>query len=248
MNGVSLDDGFPHSEESLAVRINALFADQSITAKVENDSLLIQSFSGQDLTLSRIGGEVGDRILVRSINDGPLMRTRINPGDEVVAGGRIELVTDKNTTINSSGGLFSGAVAKSMAVFTAYPLTISGVAAVGDRFEITGDGDGQGDNRNALSLQNLKGLNLLNDNNMTFLEFYQSLMTELGSQTQLAEVSQASAKLLLEQSQSRRESVAGVNLDEEAARLIEFQHAYSASAQVITIARDIFQTLLGVFK
>ena len=248
LNGVSLDDGFPHSEESLAVRINALFADQSITAKVENDSLLIQSFSGQDLTLSRIGGEVGDRILVRSINDGPLMRTRVNPGDEVVAGGRIELVTDKNTTINSSGGLFSGAVAKSVAVFTAYPLTISGVAAAGDRFEITGDGDGQGDNRNALSLQNLKGLNLLNDNNMTFLEFYQSLMTELGSQTQLAEVSQASAKLLLEQSQSRRESVAGVNLDEEAARLIEFQHAYSASAQVITTARDIFQTLLGVFK
>ncbi|HCH20869.1 MAG TPA: hypothetical protein DEX33_05635 [Cellvibrionales bacterium] len=83
---------------------------------------------------------------------------------------------------------------------------------------------------------------------MTFLEFYQSLMTELGSQTQLAEVSQASAKLLLEQSQSRRESVAGVNLDEEAARLIEFQHAYSASAQVISTARDIFQTLAGVFK
>lgn len=248
LNGVSLDDGFPHSEESLAVRINALFADQSITAKVENGSLLIQSFSGQDLTLSRIGGEVGDRILVRSINDGPLMRTRVNPGDEVVAGGRIELITHKNTTINSSGGLFSGAVAKSMAVFTGYPLTISGVAAAGDRFEITGDGDGQGDNRNALSLQNLKGLNLLNDNNMTFLEFYQSLMTQLGSQTQLAEVNQASAKLLLEQSQSRRESVAGVNLDEEAARLIEFQHAYSASAQVITTARDIFQTLLGVFK
>ena len=54
-------------------------------------------------------------------------------------------------------------------------------------------------------------------------------------------MSQASAKLLLEQSQSRRESVAGVNLDEEAARLIEFQHAYSASAQVITTARDIFK-------
>ncbi|MEE3240630.1 MAG: flagellar basal body rod C-terminal domain-containing protein, partial [Pseudomonadota bacterium] len=165
-----------------------------------------------------------------------------------VVGGRIELVTDKNVTINSSGGIFSGAVAKPMAVFSGYPLTISGVASVGDRFEITDDGNGQGDNRNALSLQDLKGLDLLNDNSMTFIEFYRSLITELGSQTQLAEVSQASAKLLLEQSQSRRESVAGVNLDEEAARLIEFQHAYSASAQVINTARDIFQTLLGVFK
>ena len=143
LNGVSLDDGFPHSEESLAVRINALFADQSITAKVENGNLLIQSFSGQDLTLSRIGGGVGDQIIVASINNGPPIGVPVTPGDEVVAGGRIELVTDKNTTINSSGGLFSGAVAKSVAVFTAYPLTISGVAAAGDRFEITGDGDGQ---------------------------------------------------------------------------------------------------------
>ena len=38
-----------------------------------------------------------------------------------------------------------------------YPLTISGVASAGDRFEITDDGNGQGDNRNALSLQDLRG-------------------------------------------------------------------------------------------
>ncbi|MAV75713.1 MAG: flagellar hook-associated protein FlgK [Cellvibrionales bacterium] len=248
LNGVNLNDSLPHTNESLAVSINTLFAGQSIAAKVENGNLLIQSFSGQDLLLSRLGGGAGDQIIVGSINNGPPIGAQVTPGDEVGAGGRVELITDKNTTINSSGGLFSDVVAKSMAVFAGYPLTISGVAAAGDRFEITGDGDGQGDNRNALSMVDLKGLELLNDYSTTFLEFYRSLMTELGSQTQLAEVSQASAKLLLEQSQSRRESVAGVNLDEEAARLIEFQHAYSASAQVINTARDIFQTLLGVFK
>ena len=249
LNGVGLNDGSAKTVEALAVLINTIFIGQSINAKVDDGGyLLIQSFNGKDLTLSRLGGEVDDQLLVRSINGGSSINVSVNPGEEIVVGGRIELVTDKNTTINSSGGLFSGAVAKSMAVSAGYPLNISGEAAAGDRFEITGDGDGQGDNRNALSLQNLKDLNLLNNNGMNFLEFYRSLMTELGSQTQLAEVNQASAKLLLEQSQSRRESVAGVNLDEEAARLIEFQHAYSASAQVINTARDIFQTLLGVFK
>ena len=248
LNGVNLNDILPHTNESLAVSINTLFDGQSITAKVENGNLVIQSYSGQDLLLSRLGGGVGDQIIVDSINNGPPIGAQVTPGDEVSAGGRIELITEKNTTINSSGGLFTDAVAKPMAVFSGYPLNISGDAVAGDRFEITSDGDGQGDNRNALSLQSLKGLNLLNNNNKTVLEFYRSLMTELGSQTQLAEVSQTSAKLLLDQSQSRRESVAGVNLDEEAARLIEFQHAYSASAQVIDTARDIFQTLLGVFK
>ena len=51
---------------------------------------------------------------------------KVNPGDEIVVGGRIELVTDKNVTINSSGGIFSGAVAKPMAVSAGYPLNISG--------------------------------------------------------------------------------------------------------------------------
>lgn len=248
LNGVSLDNGLKHTNESLAVRINALFFKQSISAKIVDGDLQIQSFTGKDLKFSRVGGEIDDSVLIRSVNGVLLGSTFTNPGQEAVAGGVVDLVTDKNTSIKSSGGLFSIAAARPVNVFAGYPLTITGAAAAGDRFEINSDGDGQGDNRNALSLQNLQELTLLNDNSMTFLEVYRSLMTELGSQTQLAEVNQTSAKLLLEQSQSRRESIAGVNLDEEAARLIEFQHAYSASAQVITTARDIFQTLLGVFK
>ncbi|MEE3239666.1 MAG: flagellar hook-associated protein FlgK, partial [Pseudomonadota bacterium] len=129
LNGVSLDDVLPHNNERLAYRINTLFSDQSVIAKIENGDLLIQSFRGQDLTLSRIDGEIDDQVIVKSINKGSSINVQVNPGDEVVVGGRIELVTDKNVTINSSGGIFSGAVAKPMAVFSGYPLTISGVAS-----------------------------------------------------------------------------------------------------------------------
>ncbi|MNO73218.1 Flagellar hook-associated protein 1 [compost metagenome] len=59
--------------------------------------------------------------------------------------------------------------------------------------------------------------------------------------------SDASATVL-KQAQDSRDSLSGVSLDEEAANLIQFQQYYNASAQVIQIARSLFDTLLGSFR
>jgi flagellar hook-associated protein 1 FlgK len=42
-----------------------------------------------------------------------------------------------------------------------------------------------------------------------------------------------------------RDSVSGVNLDEEAANLLRYQQAYQAAAQMIQVANTLFQTLLN---
>jgi flagellar hook-associated protein 1 FlgK len=42
----------------------------------------------------------------------------------------------------------------------------------------------------------------------------------------------------------KRDSISGVNLDEEAAKLVQFQQAYQASAQLIRAAQTIFDSLL----
>jgi flagellar hook-associated protein 1 FlgK len=49
----------------------------------------------------------------------------------------------------------------------------------------------------------------------------------------------------LSQAQEVRDTVSGVNLDEEAANLLRFQQAYQAIAQVISAAETTFQTLLN---
>jgi len=54
--------------------------------------------------------------------------------------------------------------------------------------------------------------------------------------------------VLLRNTQNSVSSTSGVNLDEEASRLIQFELAYNASAQVIQVARDIFDTLIGTFR
>jgi flagellar hook-associated protein 1 FlgK len=47
---------------------------------------------------------------------------------------------------------------------------------------------------------------------------------------------------------SNQQSHVGVNLDEEAAKLLQYQQAYQAAARVIAVSDEMFQTLLGAFR
>ena len=60
--------------------------------------------------------------------------------------------------------------------------------------------------------------------------------------------SMSAAEAKLTQSTNTYNSEAGVSLDEEAANLIRFQQAYAASAQIITAARAVFDSLLSAAR
>ena len=47
---------------------------------------------------------------------------------------------------------------------------------------------------------------------------------------------------------AERESVSGVNLDEEAANMLRYQQAYAASAQIISVANSLFDTLINAVR
>lgn len=80
---------------------------------------------------------------------------------------------------------------------------------------------------------------------MTFSEAFIATITDVGTTVSILKVSNTAAEAKLTQSQEQYQSVAGVNLDEEASNLIRYQQAYAASAQVITAARDTFDALLS---
>ena len=63
-----------------------------------------------------------------------------------------------------------------------------------------------------------------------------------------AELNGQAQQRLLDQAMAARESVSGVNLDEEAANLIRYQQAYQAAAQVVTVANSLFDTLLNAVR
>ncbi|MBD3619599.1 MAG: flagellar hook-associated protein FlgK [Chromatiales bacterium] len=126
---------------------------------------------------------------------------------------------------------------------------ITGTPQDGDVFSFTDNTGGVGDNRNALALVALQNTNTLGANatgtpSASFGEAYNELVSDVGTRTRSAEIASNAQKGLLDQAQSRREAVSGVNLDEEAANLLRFQQAYQAAAQIISIANQNFQTLI----
>jgi flagellar hook-associated protein 1 len=57
----------------------------------------------------------------------------------------------------------------------------------------------------------------------------------------------AANKSVMQVLNDRRESVSGVNLDEEAANMVKFQQLYAASSKIIQTGNQMFDTLLAMF-
>ncbi len=138
-----------------------------------------------------------------------------------------------------------------------FDFNIDGTAATGDVFTIEFNTGGFDDNRNGLELAKLPSQELVRqnvvttataDNLKTFNEAYAGLVTEIGVIANQAKTNGAAFEALAEQSEAWFESMSGVNLDEEAANLLRFQQSYSASAQIITTARTVFDTLLSATR
>lgn len=129
-----------------------------------------------------------------------------------------------------------------------FQFEISGNPRPGDAFSIGYNTNGISDNRNAEFLAGLGTKNTLNNGSQSFSEGYANLVGEIGVKTRQSQLDKNSGETLLEQSSNQRESVSGVNLDEEAGRLIQYQAAYNASAQVMSVAQDLFNTLLQTFR
>lgn len=105
-----------------------------------------------------------------------------------------------------------------------------------------------GDNANALAMANLEQTKTLLGGTANFSEGYGQLVAHVGTLTHAAEVSSSAQNVLLKQATASREAVSGVNLDEEAANLIKFQNAYQASAKVVSVVNNLFDTLIGAVR
>lgn len=107
---------------------------------------------------------------------------------------------------------------------------------------------GPGDNTNARILADLQNANTLMGGKATFQKTYTHLVGDVSTRTHAADIQSSAQKLLLDHATAERESVSGVNLDEEAANLVNFQQAYQASAQLIATAGETFNALLGALR
>jgi len=105
-----------------------------------------------------------------------------------------------------------------------------------------------GDNRNALALVNLQSTTFPALGGLTLQDSFLSLVGDVGSQVQNAQTQSDFQQQLLTQAQARRDSVSGVNTDEEMIKLIEFQRAFESSALLIRTADQMYQSLVDMVQ
>ncbi len=105
-----------------------------------------------------------------------------------------------------------------------------------------------GDNRNALALVGLRSASVAALGGQTLENGFLALIGTVGSQVDSAQARFEFQQDLLSQTQARRESASGVNVDEEMIHLIQFQRAFEASSLLVRTSDAMYQTLLDMVK
>ena len=103
-----------------------------------------------------------------------------------------------------------------------------------------------GDGSNAVDIANLQSQAILNGGTATFNEYYNALVSDVGSEVNQIDAYYQHQFNMLTQLENYRESISGVSLDEEMVNLIKFQSAYDASAKLITTTDELIQTVLNM--
>jgi len=222
--GASIDAGTVYDNTVLTLD------DYEIRFTAANTFEIYNVTDGTQAMTARIGGSVD--------NDGSFT---YNDGDDIEFEG-IRLVITDGGSGPAAGDIFTidstKDAAKNMKV---NPVLASDENKIAASEESAGD-----DNLNALAIAALRDGKYMNNNTTNFSGYYNGLVGEVG-----VDVSSSSRALLYKQTMvdqltTRKESISGVNLDEEMANMIRYQQAFTAAARMINVVNDMLDELLNV--
>lgn len=228
-----------------SINSNATLTGQGITASSDGTKITVRSSTGQDLSFTVGGGTAGDSIDVTDAKGTTVTVSGSAAPPTATIGGRIDLEMAANVQMTVAGGtnVFSTSPWPTSA-FKGIEVAVTGQPKAGDKFYVQYNTDGSADNRNLLKLIDKQSAKLLNNGTSSITGNYNSLVEYVGGKTQETSLSKDAAESLFNSAKDERDKLSGVNVDEEAAKLVQFQNAYQASAQLINVARTLFNSLL----
>ena len=103
-----------------------------------------------------------------------------------------------------------------------------------------------GDNQVALAIAKLQNQPTMRDETVTFGEYYNSILGDIGLKVQRNQVEKAQQDNMVQQFREIRSSISAVNMDEELADMIQHQKAYEASARYVSTVDEMMQTLINM--
>lgn len=130
--------------------------------------------------------------------------------------------------------------------FAGISFTISGTPQNGDTFVIAKNTNGVSDNRNALLLAQMQTGKTMAGNTASFSTIYAQMVSSAGNKGSEVQTVLSAQTTLLTEAEDARDSVSGVNVDEEAVKLLEYQQSYQAAAKMLQIASELFDSILAI--
>ncbi|TAL20209.1 MAG: flagellar hook-associated protein FlgK, partial [Aquabacterium sp.] len=137
-----------------------------------------------------------------------------------------------------------------------FELNLSGVPKTNDTVTVAPTQFPNANNGNARALLNLRDEDIIGrvqtlsgtTPGLSASSAYAATMADIGVRVQSAQGSYEISQSVADNAQAQLSNEVGVNLDEEAARLIQYQQAYQAAAKILQVAQSVFDTLLNVAR
>jgi flagellar hook-associated protein 1 FlgK len=151
-------------------------------------------------------------------------------------------VTDSTNTVIATGNYAGG----TPITFNGASVTMTGTPSTGDTFSVGAASSSRvGDNSNAFALVDALSASKLNGGTTSLSNVGNNLISQIGVQTQQAQSNASAQKSVNQSALDARNNLSGVNLDEEAAKMVQYQQAYSACAQLIQTSNTMFNSLIS---
>ncbi len=155
--------------------------------------------------------------------------------------------TTTSTTVAAGQPYVSGQpISYTPAGLPGFSMTLTGAPADTDAVTIGQNPYASLNGGNASSMMDLRDVAMFDGAALT--DGYAGLISQIGIRTQSAAYSAQVSTNIAVNAEKNRAGVAGVNLDEEAAKLLQYQQAYQASAKMIQVAQGIFDTLIQTLR
>lgn len=179
---------------------------------------------------------------------GKLTGVKVTDPDNAMLRNPAAIVFISATEYTIDGGAPNTYTAGQTITANGWSFVLDGAPKTGDTFNIGPTPAGSSDNSNALLLAKVEQAKTFNAGTVTLSGALGGLTTQVGAAARSAEYSLMAQQVITDQAQAARDSISGVNLDEEASDMLRLQQAYQAASQLISTADTMFQTILGAVR
>ncbi len=155
-------------------------------------------------------------------------------------------VLDTTTATPLAVGVAYNPAVGAAITFNGWSAKITGNPVTNDTFNVGPTVSGTADNRNGLLLAQLEATNTMAGNTTSFEGAYSQLLSQVSNKGNELNVSSATQTQLVTQTQAAEQSISGVNLDEEAAKLMQYQQAYQAAGKYLETVNSLFASILAI--